>query len=95
MLNGVNLNRVQPLLVERKRLLRTPHGYRSAAAYRDKLFTERRYLNRDDRPCEKVVLTQKGAKWLYSEYEKGHLQMRRDWDGQFTHLLFEQDSEAA
>lgn len=95
MLNGVNLNRVQPLLVERRRLLKTPHGYRSAAAYRDKLFTERRYLTRDDRPCEKVVLTQRGAKWLYSEYEKGRLQMRRDWNGQFTHLLFKQDSEAA
>lgn len=95
MLNGVNLNRVQPLLVERKRLLKTPHGYRSAAAYRDKLFTERRYLNKEDRPCEKVVLTKKGAKWLYSEYEKGRLHMRRGWDGRFTHLLFEQDSEAA
>ncbi len=95
MLNGVNLNRVQPLLVERKRLLKTQHGYRSAAAYRDKLFTERRYLNRDDRPCEKVVLTQKGAKWLYSQYEQGQLEMRKDWDGKYTHLLFEQNSEAA
>lgn len=95
MLNGVNLNRVQPLLVERKRLLKTQHGYRSAAAYRDKLFTERRYLNRDDRPCEKVILTQKGAKWIYSQYEQGKLEMRRDWDGKYTHLLFEQNSEAA
>lgn len=88
MLNGVNLNRVQPALVERRRLLRTPHGYRSAAAYRDKLFTERRYLNRDDRPCEKVVLTQKGAKWLYAQYEQGRLEMRKDWDGRYSHILF-------
>lgn len=95
MLNGVNLNRVQPLLVERKRLLKTLHGYRSAAAYRDKLFTERRYLNKDKRPCEKVILTRKGAKWLYSQYEQGQLHMRRDWDGRFTHLLFEDNAEAA
>lgn len=89
MLNGVHLNRVQPDLVDRKRLLRTEHGYRSAAAYRDRLFTERRYLNRDGRTCEKVVLTQKGAKWLYAEYEKGRLTMRKDWDGNFSHLVFE------
>ncbi len=95
MLNGVNLNRVQPLLVERRRLIRTRHGYRSAAAYRDKLFTERRYLNRDDRPCEKVVLTQKGAKWLYAQYEQGQLEMRKDWDGRFTHMLFDNEEQAA
>jgi phage regulator Rha-like protein len=95
MLNGVNLNRVQPVLVERKRLLRTPHGYRSAAAYRDKLFTERRYLNRDDRPCEKVVLTQKGAKWLYAQYEQGRLEMRKDWDGHYSHVLFDDQENVA
>lgn len=95
MLNGVNLNRVQPVLVERRRLIRTRHGYRSAAAYRDKLFTERRYLNRDDRPCEKVVLTQKGAKWLYAQYEQGQLEMRKDWDGRFTHMLFDNEEQAA
>lgn len=95
MLNGVNLNRVQPLLVERKRLLKTPHGYRSAAAYRDKLFTERRYRNKDDRPCEKVVLTKRGAKWLYAQYEQGNLAMRKDWDGQFTHVLLNDEVKAA
>lgn len=95
MLNGVNLNRVQPLLVERKRLLKTPHGYRSAAAYRDKLFTERRYLNSEGRPCEKVVLTQKGAKWLYAQYELGELDMKADWDGRFTHGLFGNEEKAA
>lgn len=95
MLNGVNLNRVQPVLVERKRLLKTLHGYRSAAAYRDKLFTERRYQNSEGRPCEKVILTQKGAKWLYTQYEQGQLEMRKDWDGRFTHLLFEAEGVAA
>tara|TARA_R110000850_G_scaffold264606_1_gene393767 strand:+ start:15225 stop:16088 length:864 start_codon:yes stop_codon:yes gene_type:complete len=95
MLNGVNLNRVQPLLVERKRLLKTPHGYRSAAAYRDKLFTERRYRNKDDRPCEKVVLTKRGAKWLYAQYEQGQLAMRKDWDGRFTHVLLNDEVKAA
>jgi phage regulator Rha-like protein len=94
MLNGVNINRVQPLLVERKRLIKTAHGYRSASAYRDKLFTERRELNQEGRLCEKVVLTLKGAKWLYAEYEKGHLEMKRDWDGQYSHLILEQEAAA-
>lgn len=94
MLNGVNVNRVQPLLVERKRLIKTAHGYRSASAHRDKLFTERRELNQDGRLCEKVVLTLKGAKWLYSEYEKGHLEMKKDWDGLYSHLILEQEAAA-
>jgi len=89
MLNGVHLNRVQPDLVERKRLLKTDHGYRTPAAYRGDLFVERRYFNKEGRLCEKVILTQKGAKWLYAEYEKGHLTMKQDWDGNFSHLVFE------
>jgi len=90
MLNGVNLKRVQPLLVERKRLLKAPTGgYRSAAAYRGILFAERRGHNEDGRLCEKVVLTQKGAKWLYAEYEKGRLDMRLDWDGRYSNVLFD------
>jgi len=88
MLNGVNTNRVQPALVERKRLLKTQHGYRAAAAYRDKLFTERRHINEEGRLCERVVLTLRGAKWLYAEYEKGQLDMKKDWDGEYSHLTF-------
>jgi phage regulator Rha-like protein len=87
MLNGVNTNRVQPVLVERKRLLKTQHGYRAAAAYRDKLFTERRHINEEGRLCERVVLTLRGAKWLYAEYEKGQLEMKKDWDGERSHLM--------
>ncbi len=89
MLNGVHLNRVQPDLVERKRLLKTDHGYRVPAAYRCDLFIERRHFNTEGRLCEKVVLTKKGAKWLYAEYEKGNLTMRKDWDGSYSHLVFE------
>lgn len=94
-LNGVNTQRVQQLLVERKRLIKTKYGYRSAAAYRDKLFTERRFTSGDGRTCEKVVLTLKGAKWLYSEYEKGNLEMKRDWDGRYSHMLFDEQEAAA
>ena len=93
-LNGVNTQRVHQQLVDRKRLIRTKHGYRSAAAYRDKLFTERRFTTQEGRLCEKVVLTIKGAKWLYSEYEKGNLDMKRDWDGRYSHALID-DQEAA
>lgn len=94
MLNGVHLNRVQPDLVDRKRLLKTDHGYRTPAAYRGYLFIERRYFNKEGRLCEKVILTQKGAKWLYSEYEKGNLTMRKDWDGNYSHLVFENGAAA-
>lgn len=94
MLNGVHLNRVQPDLVQRKRLLKTDHGYRVPAAYRGDLFVERRHFNTEGRLCEKVILTRKGAKWLYAEYEKGHLTMRKDWDGSYSHLVFE-NGEAA
>lgn len=94
MLNGVNCNRVQPVLVERKRLIKTAIGYRSAAAYRDKLFAERRGVTQDGQPFEHVILTLKGAKWLYAEYEKGQLEMRKDWDGKYSHLTFEQGEAA-
>ncbi|SOB76159.1 Phage regulatory protein Rha (Phage_pRha) [Marinobacter sp. LV10R510-11A] len=94
MLNGVHLNRVQSDLVERKRLLKTEHGYRTPAAYRGDLFIERRHFNKEGRLCEKVVLTQKGAKWLYAEYEKGRLTMRKDWDGSCSHLAFESGAAA-
>jgi hypothetical protein len=94
MLNGVHLNRVQPDLVLRKRLLKTDYGYRVPAAYRGDLFIERRHFNTEGRLCEKVILTKKGAKWLYAEYEKGRLTMRKDWDGNYSHLVFE-SGEAA
>ncbi len=94
MLNGVNTNRVQPALVERKRLLKTQYGYRAAAAYRDKLFTERRHVNEEGRLCERVVLTLRGAKWLYAQYEKGQLEMKKDWDGEYSHLMLDQGEAA-
>lgn len=94
MLNGVNSNRVQPVLVERKRLIKTSIGYRSAAAYRDKLFAERRGVTQEGQPFEHVILTLKGAKWLYAEYEKGRLEMRKDWDGKYSHLTFDQGEAA-
>lgn len=94
-LNGINVNRVQSSLVSRKRLLKTAHGYRSASAYRDRLFTERRDWTTEGILTEQVILTLQGAKWLYSEYEKGRLEMKKDWNGQFSHILFEKSEVAA
>jgi len=94
-LNGVNLSRVQPDLVSRKRLLSTKHGYRSASAYRDKLFTERHECLDDGRLTEKVILTRRGAKWLYAEYENDRLLMKKDWNGEYTHILFDDVEVAA
>lgn len=88
MLNGVNTQKVQPLLVEWGRLIATRYGYRSPSQFRDRLFSER-HIHRDGHTYEKVVLTQKGAKWLYSLYEQRQLPMKQDWDGTFTHALFE------
>ena len=94
-LNGVNLSRVQPDLVARKRLLSTKHGYRSASAYRDKLFTERHERLDDGRLTEKVILTRRGAKWLYAEYENDRLAMKKGWNREYTHILFDDVEVAA
>jgi len=94
-LNGVNLSRVQTDLVSRKRLLSTKHGYRSASAYRDKLFTERHERLDDGRLTEKVILTRRGAKWLYAEYENDRLAMKKGWNREYTHILFDDVEVAA
>ena len=87
-LNGVNTQKVQQLLVAWGRLIATRHGYRAPSQFRDRLFSER-HIQKAGATYEKVVLTQKGAKWLYSLYEKGQLPMKQDWDGVYTHMLFE------
>lgn len=92
MLNGVNLQKVQPLL-ERKRYIRkTEYGYRSMPAYRDDLFADRRGENERGRPVEVVTLTLKGAKRIYKMYLKGELEMKKDWDRKYTHDLFGRES---
>jgi phage regulator Rha-like protein len=94
-LNGVNVNKVQVSLVARKRLLKTARGYRSASAYRDRLFTERHEVTSEGIHTEQVILTLHGAKWLYAEYEKGRLATRKDWDGNYSHILFDESEAAA
>lgn len=86
-LNGVNVQQINKTLVSRGYLIKTKHGYRASAYTRDKYFTERRESNRDGFLCEVVVLTAKGAKWLYAMYEKGQLVMKKEWDGEYRHDL--------
>ncbi|SEG13116.1 BRO-N domain-containing protein [Marinobacterium lutimaris] len=95
MLNGVNINQVQPTLVKRRLLIKTDHGYRSAGAYRDKYFTERKLKTEEGRACEKVLLTKRGAKRLFQMYLKNELVMKADWDGEHTHMLFDQPAQEA
>ncbi len=86
-LNGVNVQQINKTLVSRGYLIKTKHGYRASAYTRDKYFTERREPNRDGFLSEVVVLTAKGAKWLYAMYEKDQLVMKKEWDGEYRHDL--------
>jgi prophage antirepressor-like protein len=94
-LNGVNIQQINKTLVSRGYLIKTKHGYRASAYTRDKYFTERRDANKDGFLYEEVVLTARGAKWLYAMYEKGELVMKKDWDGEYRHALHLIDEVAA
>jgi len=94
-LNGVNIQQINKTLVSRGYLIKTKHGYRASAYTRDKYFTERREPNREGFLYEEVVLTARGAKWLYAMYEKGELVMKKDWDGEYRHELHLIDEVAA
>ncbi|STA84983.1 hypothetical protein [Citrobacter youngae] len=39
----------------------------------------------DMRDTFKPLLLRKGAVWIYRHYLKGHLPMKKRWDGKFTH----------
>lgn len=43
----------------------------------------------DKKQSFKPVLTLKGAKWMYKLYLAHELPMKRDWDGKFDHVVFE------
>lgn len=88
-LNGVNIQKIQGWLVQRGYLLATERGYRAAAPYRDKYFAERQG-DLDHRSTEYVTVTLAGAKRLYKLYLGGHLPMKKTWDGQYSHVLFDQ-----
>ncbi|MFS1539864.1 MAG: hypothetical protein ACL7BU_15570 [Candidatus Phlomobacter fragariae] len=93
-LNGVNINQVNLFLQERHFLydaekdIYKPHVWRVHAYARDKYLTESPYIITTEtaqRQCYRIVLLKKGASWLYRQYIKNKLPMKKDWNGQFTH----------
>lgn len=87
-LNGVNVQKVQSYLVERGILYRQKRDYRVSGPYRDNWMTERHESPVKGVTRTKVLLTKKGARCLYKLYLKTKLPMKKDWDGNFSHVLF-------
>lgn len=93
-LNGVNIQQVNAFLADHnwpydgqpkaKRPLWRVHNYA-----RDLYLSERTgQVEQDDgdmRDIYKPILLHKGAIWIYRHYLKGHLPMKKTWDGEFTH----------
>ena len=88
-LNGVNIKQVQTFLGEVGLLLKTYGGWSTTTYSRDKYFTERHVKGHQDKPTVKIILTQKGAEWLYRKYLKDGLPMKKVWNGEYTHGIFE------
>ncbi|EOE3464789.1 KilA-N domain-containing protein [Citrobacter freundii] len=93
-LNGVNVQRVNAFLFEHNWL----YDDQPKAKYprwrvnnyaRDLYLSERTgQVEQDDgdmRDTFKPILLRKGAVWIYRHYLKGHLPMKKRWDGKFTH----------
>lgn len=89
-LNGVNIQQVQASLVKRGILYRQKKNFRVTAYYRDKWFTERHETPKEGVNSVKVLLTRTGAINLYKLYLKNELPMKKDWDNNFSHYLFDQ-----
>ena len=93
-LNGVNVQQVTAFLEEHNWLYddrpesRRP-AWRVKAYARDLYLTERRHLvehdDIDSFDTYTPVLLRKGAVWIYRQYLKGVLPMKKSWNGEFTH----------
>lgn len=88
-LNGVNVQKVQTHLSEKGMLIKSYRGYKSTSYYRDNWFAEKTIDCKDGKASSKVVLTKKGAVNIYKLYLKKDLPMKMNWDGEFTHCLFD------
>lgn len=93
-LNGVNVQQVNAFLFEHNWL----YDDQPKAKYprwrvnhyaRDRYLSERPgQVEQDDgeiRDTFKPILLRKGAVWIYRHYLKGHLPMKKNWNGGFTH----------
>ena len=90
-LNGVNIQKVQKYLCERKWLIGGGFsGYKAASQYRDHYIadTSRKWthpLTREEQVAFKPVILKKGAARLFQLYLKGELPMKVTWNGDFGH----------
>ncbi|ABM04210.1 conserved hypothetical protein [Psychromonas ingrahamii 37] len=89
-LNGVNLNRVSGWLMDKNLFYQFKRGYKVKRSGQNGRFKEEIIPCSDGEFSHKVVLTEKGAKWLYGQYLNNKLPMKKDWDGKFTHDLFQE-----
>ncbi|AYH32990.1 ORF6N domain-containing protein [Pectobacterium parmentieri] len=93
-LNGVNVQQISAFLEEHNWLYddrpeSSRPAWRVKSYARDQYLTERRnQIQPDDFDSFDAytpVLLRKGAVWLYRQYLKGCLPMKKNWNGEFTH----------
>ncbi|WP_074168048.1 antA/AntB antirepressor family protein [Candidatus Arsenophonus triatominarum] len=98
-LNGVNINQVNLFLESRHFLydaekdISKAYVWRVHSYARDTYLTESPFIMTNDygkHQCYKIVLLKKGASWLYNQYLKSKLPMKKDWNGEFTHDKYNQ-----
>ncbi|MGV3000762.1 Rha family transcriptional regulator [Vibrio sp. E150_018] len=87
--NGVNMNQVSAVLCSKGVFIKEKRGYRVSSHYRDVYFKQEIINCPDKKQSFKPVLTLKGAKWMYKLYLAHELPMKKDWDGKFDHVVFE------
>lgn len=87
--NGVNMNQVSSALCKKGVFIKEKRGYRVSSHYRDVYFKQEIINCPDKKQSFKPVLTLKGAKWMYKLYLAHELPMKKDWDGKFDHVVFE------
>lgn len=83
-LNGVNLQAVQRSLARQGLLIQDKSGYRPTSYTRNRYFECKAYEYERGKFTYSIIVTPKGAKYLYKLYMEDRLPMRRDWNGSYT-----------
>ncbi|HHS9742152.1 TPA: KilA-N domain-containing protein [Raoultella ornithinolytica] len=93
-LNGVNVQQVNAFLEDHNWLYddqpKAKYPRWRVASYARDLYLKEKSgrVEQDDgdmRDTYKPILLHKGAIWIYRHYLKGHLPMKKAWNGEFTH----------
>ena len=92
LLNGVNSQQIQSHLIVKGHLKHYAggelRGIRVVSKGRNTGYYAQKWTTRKDFKVGSAVLTEQGAKWIYSQYHKGNLPMLKNWNGQYSHDLF-------